>query len=168
MISVYNFVWGESTAEHRLSRRWMRLRKFSIYVLIKIKFPELIIVFTYGSSWRKCSLSSSYWAVPLNKSPMKNTENQTIQFYNNNEHRIAVNAIFFCSSLENKQRGCRAWKRGWSMVYCSSGILYTVLYMYYCSHCPNMVSASFLFIFIIFINNITCTLLHLYQYKELL
>ena len=37
--------------------------------------------------------------------------------------RIAANAIFLFNSLVNKQLASRAWKRGWSMVYCPSRLV---------------------------------------------
>ena len=41
--------------------------------------------------------------------------------------RIAVNTIFF-GSLVNKQLGRRAWKRGWSMVFCPNSLVFNQIY----------------------------------------
>ena len=63
----------------------------------------------------------------------------------------------FFSSLVNKQLGHRAWKRGWSMVFCPSSLVFNQIYhdpftsfpikytiesLVYCSHLPNLVSVG--------------------------
>ena len=63
----------------------------------------------------------------------------------------------FFSSLVNKQLGNRAWKRGWSMVFCPSSLVFNQIYhdpftsfpikytiesKVYCSHLPKLVSVG--------------------------